>query len=400
MGALVLLCGIGGTWIYNNVSSAANELSGQEEFAFKTGIFADGPDERAVHPNDNAAVILKRAFDEWQQRRSLIADERWESYVKGQAGDDAKEIDAIMQPVAALIKEAGEKEHAQWRIDYSQFAFSSYPVWNAVTEGIETDLRLEPFNSDHTTLKRRLRVTDHILKSADPGSLRTAGSIRMSVLTHLSQALEETWRQHPATLEMWLKDIENSEMIDPIPVWRKTALLHLETWENYEKLSDEQKKIFAGIPRDHSSMIYASSSQILKFWNVAISNNEKAPQLEQVLYLGKKVEELRSKPEQTQLALLSLWNLELSKTGAGSIDWLLAEEQRQLTLQALDILIAYKSELPKTFSCVRQSVIGRKAFTYEKTEKGFRLYAVPSDTIPDVSSLKDVGMVYEFTTSR
>lgn len=404
-GSLLLMCGIGGTWIYQNVMKSANDFDGQVATATKNGIFAGEPSEQAVPPTENAALTFKHAFDAWQVARPQISDERWESFIKGKAGEDeSHEIDKLMMPVTTLIEQAGSQEVAQWSIDYSEFAFSSYPVWAAVVDGVDAEIQRRGFQDNPLrnqwidTTQERLKVADHVLASGDPGSLRAAAAIRMSALTCLSRELPYMGFQskNAGNIPGLISLLESVKPIDPLPVWRKTAFLQFETWENYDKLSAEQKKIFAGIPRDHPAMLDASSAEILKFWNTAIAEAQGKTQLEQLLLLAKNVEDLRAKPEQTQLALLRLWELDSAKSGAGSIDWLLAEEQRQLTLQALDVLLVAQTEFSKEFECRRISVIGMKPFTYEKTAKGFRLYAEPSNIIPDVSSLRDVGMVYEF----
>lgn len=301
-------------------------------------------------------------------------------------------------PVTTLIEQAGSQEVAQWSIDYSEFAFSSFPVWSAVVDGVDATIDIPLHEYPLYAYKRRLKVADHVLSSGDPGSSRAGAAIRMTVLTQFSRFL--SLMNGSSGREKMLSDavsiLESLRPIDPLTVWRKTAFLQFETWENYDKLTAKQKKIFAGIPRDHPAMLDASSAEILKFWNTAIAEAQGKTQLEQLLLLAKEVEDLRAKPAQTQLALLRLWELDSAKSGAGSIDWLLAEEQRQLTLQALDVLLATRTEFAKEFKCKRISVIGMKPFTYQKTAKGFRLFAEPSNIIPDVSSLRDVGMVYEF----
>jgi len=408
-GSVLLLCGIGGNWIYQGLMKSANELTGQEELAIKNGILSADVEERSLPPTKNAAVMLKHAFDEWSALRPQISDERWDSFISGTAGEDAEQIVRYMKPVTELVIEAGNTPTTQWSIDYSARAFSSYPVWAAVVDGVNVNIsplstpRLVISSAGRSAIASPLQVSNHILESHDPGSLRATAEVRRAVLTQLGKLIEANWingNVSPEDCKLLIAKLESAKRIDPLPVWRTTAYLQYDTWESYDKLTDEQKKLFNGIPRDHPTMIDASSSEILKFWNSALSEAQGKSQLEQVLLLAKRVDTLRTKTEQTQMALLRLWELDSAKSGAGSIDWLLAEEQLQLTIQALDVLAASKDGFPKEFNCKRTSVIGLKQFSYERTANGFKVFAEPSNIIPEVSSLRDVGMVYEFSPTK
>lgn len=404
-GSVLLLCAIGGNWIYQGLMKSANELTAQEELAIKNGILSADEEERSLPPTQNAAVMLKHAFDEWSALRPQISEERWYSFVNGTAGEDAEQIVQYMQPVTDLVIEAGKTPAAQWNIDYSSRAFSSYPVWAAVVDGVNVNMSLvnTPIfvntSDGRSAISWPLQVSNHILASHDPGSLRATAEVRRAILTQVGKLIEANWNRGKVSTEdckLLIAKLESAKPIDPLPVWRTTAYLQYDTWESYDKLTDEQKKLFNGIPRDHPTMIDASSSEILKFWNNALSEAQGKSQLEQVLLLAKKVDTLRTKTEQTQMALQRLWDLDSAKSGAGSIDWLLAEEQLQLTMQALDVLAASKNGFPQKFDCKRMSVIGMTQFTYKRTATGFKIFAEPSDIIPEVSSLRDVGMVYEF----
>lgn len=408
-GAVLLLCAIGGTWIYQGLMKSANDLTNQEQLAIKNGILTGDESERSLAPTENAAVMLKHAFDEWQALRPQITDERWESFLNGTAGEDADQIVVYMKPVTDLVIEAGKTPTVQWNIDYSSGAFSSYPVWPAVVDSVKISASLLgtpaliTSSNGSSTIASPLQVSNHILASHDPGSLRAAAEIRRSVLTQLGKVLEANWMNGRVSSEdckVLLTELEKAKPIDPLPIWRTTAYLQYSTWENYDKLTDDQKKLLKDIPRDHPTMIDAGSSEILKFWNDALAEAQGKSQLEQLLLLARKVDALRTKTEQPQMPLQRLWELDSAKSGAGSVDWLLAEEQLHITLQALDVLAVSGAGFPKTFDCQRKSVIGMSNFTYERTTSGFKIYAEPSDIIPEVSSLRDVGMVYEFNPTK
>ncbi|QYK52406.1 MAG: hypothetical protein KF824_09065 [Fimbriimonadaceae bacterium] len=403
-GAVLLLCAIGGTWIYQGLMKSANDLASQEQLAIKNGILAGDKPERSLPPTENAAVILKHAFDEWQLRRPEISDERWESVLNGTAGEDTDQIVRFFKPVTDLVTEAGTTPKAQWSIDYSAGAFSSYPVWPAVVDGVNVNmlqLAKSPFTL--SDIESPIQVANHILASDDPGSLRAAGEVRRAVLTQVGKSLEESWNKNSVSSELCrdlIRTLESAKPIDPLSVWRTTAYLQYDTWENYDKLTDDQKKLLKDIPRDHPSMIDAGSSEILKFWNSALAEAQGKSQLEQLLLLANKVNVLRTNPEQTQMPLQRLWDLASAKTGAGSVDWLLSEELLQLTIQTLEVLSVSHDGFPEKFDCKRTSVIGMKEFTYQRIANGFKIFAEPSNLIPANSTLTDVKMVYEFNPTK
>lgn len=403
-GAVLLLCAIGGTWIYQGLMKSANDLTNQEQLAIKNGILTGDKPERSLPPTENAAVILKHAFDEWQLRRPEISDERWESFFNGTAGEDTDQILQFFKPVTDLVTEAGTTSEAQWSIDYSAGAFSSYPVWPAVVDGVNVNMvtfAKSPFTLSE--IESPIQVANHILASGDPGSLRAAAEVRRVVLTQLGKSLETSWNKGAVTPKLCkdlIEVLESAKPIDPLPVWRTTAYLQYDTWENYDNLTDDQKKLFKDIPRDHPTMIDAGSSEILKFWNDALAEAQGKSQLEQLLLLAKKVDSLRTNPEQTQMPLQRLWDLDSAKTGAGSVDWLLSEELLQLTIQALEVLSVSQKGFPENFDCKRISVIGMKEFTYQRSANGFKIFAEPSDLIPANSTLTDVKMVYEFNPTK
>lgn len=408
--ALILaVCGIGGFFLYRGLVDSAGTLAPEFRRAKENQIplvWADLDPPRALEPNRNAALDYKRMFDLWQAERPKFADERWDSFIRGQGvPDDRKQIQSTLNGLIPLFESASTKSEVQWQIDYGQRAFTSYPVFASVVDANEINLQKNQKRSDARSveldqIKDAFRVSDHVLASHDPGSLRAAARIRMSALEAAGRSLTETARGELDPISDYqalLTILDQVKPIDPLPVWRKTAFLQFITWDEYEKLTPDQRELFAASRRDHDLIIDSASSEILKFWNDVLVQAKGETQLGQQLLLGERVLRLRDRTDIAALPLKKLWTLDSATKGAASIDWLIAEEQLQLLRQVLDILITISTEFPNKFSCQRNSIIGEKLYTYEKTSTGFRITATPSDRLVPESALAQRKLTYEFS---
>ncbi|ARU42106.1 hypothetical protein CCB80_13540 [Armatimonadetes bacterium Uphvl-Ar1] len=407
--ALILaVCGIGGFFLYRGLVDSAGTLEPEFRRSKENQIplvWADLEPPRALEPNRNAALDYKSMFDLWQAERPKFTDERWDSFIRGQGvPDDRKQIQSALNGLIPLFESASTKSEVQWQIDYSQRAFTSYPVFASVVDANEINLqknqkRFDARSVELDQIKDAFRVSDHILASNDPGSLRAAARIRMSALEAAGRSLTETLRGEQDTNSYYkalLAILDQIKPIDPLPVWRKTAFLQFITWDEYEKLTADQRELFAASRRDHDLIIDSATSEILKFWNDALVQAKGETQLGQQLLLGERVLRLRDRADVAALPLKKLWTLDSATKGAASIDWLIAEEQLQLLRQVLDILITTSTDSPSKFTCQRKSVIGEKLYAYEKTASGFRITATPSDRLVPESALAQRKLTYEF----
>lgn len=408
--ALILaVCGIGGFFLYRGLVDSAGTLEPEFRRAKDNQIplvWADLEPPRALEPNQNAALDCKKIFDLWQAERPKFSDERWDSFIRGQGvPDDRKQIQNALNELIPDFESASEKSDVQWQIDYSQRAFTSYPVFAAIVDANEVNLQKNRNRTDVRSVEldqinSALRVSNHVLASHDPGSLRTAARIRMSALEAAGRSLTETARGEldPISYQQALLTIlDQVKPIDPLPVWRKTAFLQFITWDEYEKLTADQRELFAASRRDHDLIIDSASSEILKFWNDVLVQAKGETQLGQQLLLGERVLRLRDRTDIAALPLQKLWSLDSATKGAASVDWLIAEEQLQLLRQVLDILVTNSTDFPNKFSCQRKSIIGEKLYVYEKTPTGFRITATPSDRLVSESALAQRKLTYEFS---
>lgn len=408
--ALILtVCGIGGFFLYRGLVDSAGTLEPEFRRAKENQIplvWANLEPPRALEPNRNAALDYKRMFDLWQAERPKFTDERWDSFIRGQGvPDDRKQIQNALSGLIPFFESASMKSEVQWQIDYSQRAFTSYPVFASIVDANELNLqndqkRFDARSVELDQIKSAFRVSDHILASNDPGSLRAAARIRMSALEAAGRSLTETLRGEQDTNSYYkalLAILDQIKPIDPLPVWRKTAFLQFITWDEYEKLTADQRELFAASRRDHDLIIDSATSEILKFWNDALVQANGETQLGQQLLLGERVLRLRDRTDVAAIPLKKLWTLDSATKGAASIDWLIAEEQLQLLRQVLDILVTNSSDFPNKFSCQRKSVIGEELYTYEKTDSGFRITATPSGRLVPESALAQRKLTYEFS---
>jgi hypothetical protein len=408
--ALILaFCGIGGFFLYRGLVDSAGTLEPEFRRAKENQIplvWADLEPPRALEPNQNAALDYKKIFDLWQTERPKFTDERWDSFIRGQGvPDDRKQIQNALNGLNPLFKSASAKTEVQWQIDYSQRAFTSYPGFAAIVDANEINLQKNQYRTavrsvDLDQIKDAFRVSDHILASNDPGSLRASARIRMSALEAAGRSLTETPRVAQDSTKYYqalLSILEQVKPIDPLPFWRRTAFLQFITWDEYEKLTADQRELFAASRRDHDLIIDSATSEILKFWNDALAQAKGETQLGQQLLLGERVLRIRDRTDIAALPLQKLWTLDSATKGAASIDWLIAEEQLQLLRQVLDILIANSTEFPDEFKCKRKSVIGEKFYDYEKTDAGFRITATPSNRLVPASALAQRKLTYEFS---
>jgi len=392
----IAACGFGGYSLLRSFQDSAKSLGPEFERSKRNGIpltlDAMRP-ERAIAPGENAALEYKKAFDIWQEKRSMIDDARWESYISSQEqNDDTVGVESIIGEIAGPIEAGAKLAEAQWQIDYSDRAFGSHPVFVGVVDGVFVWRRMIQ-GSESEQLAKGMRVSDHVVESHDPGSLRAASAIRMELLQGLALKLPFI---EPSQYQVIRSSLDQVEAIDPVPVWRTTAFLQFATWDNYENLSQDQKTLFGGARRDDGVMLDAASTEILKFWNTAIEAADGKPELIQYTTLGEMVLRLRERTDLAAVPLKQLWTLDSATKGAGSLDWILANEQLMIMKQALDILTSSKGAFPEKFDCKRVSVIGMKAYTYERTKTGFKLSAKPSDVLAPQSALAKQSLVYEF----
>lgn len=399
---VVVLCGIGGFLLYRGLSDSATALEPEFRRAEKNGIplvWENLEMERGVRPEDNAALSYKAAFDEWVKVRPEISDERWRSFAAGTAlEEDAQNIVIQMAGMLEPMKQAVGREEIQWPVQYGDRAFGRYPVFAAVVDGVAlVNPRYQgnaPQTRDYAAL---FKPSNDLLASEDPGSLRAASAIRLQVLGWLADYLPlYAQSQDVRGLVEIRSDLENVRAVDPLAVWRRTAFLQFVSWDEYESLTKEQKEFFGGSRRDHNLIIDSASLEILKFWNDAIEAAAGQSVLAQHLELGERVFRMRERNDIASMPLQKLWSLDSAIEGAGSVDWLIAEEQLQLMRQVLDVLIQSGGVFPEAFDCQRVSVIGEKPYSYEKTDRGFRISATPSDRLVPESALAQRKLVYEF----
>ena len=406
-----LLCGFGGYALYSSLNDSANQLGPEFERAEKNQIPLTQQDlrpEYGIPPNQNAALLYKDVFDQWVNLRPQIDDDRWQTFINSSARtEDTDRVLITFAPLVGPFQAAIEQPSAQWSIDYSDHAFSSYPVFPAIVDAAILNINISDQEQNsrgeftsYLAVEQTLRSADHILASNDPGSLRTAAAIRSYVLKRVADDLPNIYknRDERQVAQKMLAVLESVADIDPLPVWRTTAFLQLDTWESYKNLTPEQQELFAVARRDHDVIINAASTEILSFWNTALEEAKGKPALTQYITLGEQVRILRERTDPAAFPLIKLWTLESATHGAGSMDWIVANEQLQLTRQALDVLVPSKDQLPQKFDCKRISVIGQKPYTYEKTSTGFKLSATPSDILAPDSALAQQSLIYEFKT--
>jgi hypothetical protein len=409
----IVACGFGGYSLLRSFQDSAKNLEPEFARATSNGIpltlDALRP-ERTLAPGENAALEYKKAFDEWVKIRPEISDERWESYLAGKVGADEKlEIDTRFNKATVIFEEASTLKEAQWNIDYSARAFDNYPIWAGLVDVHHALVRRQVFGDNPSkdswasTLEERFAAPNHVLQSADPGSLRTAASMRMDVLSNLADAIPYLWlgiERFPDRGAGLKEILDAQEPIDPLPVWRTTAFLQFNTWDSYEKLTNDQKTLFAGARRDDGVMLDAASTEILKFWDDAIEASVGKPELVQYTTLGEMVLRLRERTDLAAVPLKQLWTLDSATKGAGSLDWILANEQLMIMKQVMDVIVASNGQFPEKFDCKRVSVIGMKPYTYERTAAGFKISAKPSDVLAPQSALANQSLVYEFKELR
>ncbi|MBS1710580.1 MAG: hypothetical protein JSS71_02505 [Armatimonadetes bacterium] len=389
------LCGGGGLALYRSLNSASNSLEAEFSKARSHGIplTADEvPEPVSVEPSRNAALAYKGVFDEWQRVRPKIDDKRWQSLSTGRILDEDKaQLLSECGALADLFARAASKPAAQWSIDYRSAAFSDYPVWSAIGDAATVWAeRLPAFGPGEA--RTGFAASGHVLSSHDPGSLRTASLIRIVMLKKIAEGLPEGDRSWTKSMH---EVLDQAKPIDPIPVWRTTAFLQYETWTRYGELTKEQKETFGAAMREQGVVVDAQTAEILKFWNEALADAEGKPALTQYIELGEKVRKLRERTDPGAVALQKLWGLPSAKGGAGSLEWLIANEQLALMQQALDILVQ-SEDLPDRFDCKRVSVLGQVPFTYQRTPDGFRLSAKPAPVLAADSPLAQQNLAYEF----
>ncbi|MFM9872057.1 MAG: hypothetical protein ACKVQS_01175 [Fimbriimonadaceae bacterium] len=411
----IVLCGLGGYSILRSFQDSAKRLEPEFDRAEKNGIplvLESLEPERTLQPELNAALEYKKAFDIWANVRPEIEDSKWDSYVLATtANDDTRQMSQLFASVVDPIERASRLAEAQWRIDYSDRAFGTYPVFAGVVDGVTVWLKTQVLKDDGPQfisvkgVETGFQVSDHVLASRDPGSLRAASSIRMQVLRLLALELEEIRPELGGVMaqdqyKVYANVVNGLKPIDSLPVWRRTAFLQLDTWIHYDDLKPAQQAIFGGARRDDGVMIDAASTEILKFWNGAIESAEGKPELEQYLLLGDAVLKMRDRVDLVGVPLKQLWTLDSATKGVGSLDWILADEQLMMVKQALDVLVSSESGLPQSFECKRVSVVGMKPYTYERTETGFKISAKPSERLAPDSALAKQSLVYEFKSRR
>ncbi len=417
IGAVILVlfivgCGLGGYSLLRSFQDGAKSLEPEFARSKKNGIplsLNELTPERAIAPNENAALLYKKAFDEWVIVRPEVSDERWQSYLGGNVGaDEQAEINNAFDPAVMLMAEASRMKSVQWSISYEDHAFSSNSLFGPLTEVHQVwvrsgSLQGPPEEMWVESLKERLAPADHVLESRDPSSLRAAAVMRLETLNKLAAMLPNFFVNAKGNPGSWgslfaknLEVLEQVKPIDPLPVWRTTAFLQFNTWDSYEKLTKDQKALFGGARRDDGVMLDAASTEILKFWNTAIESAKDKPELVQYTTLGEMVLRMRERTDLAAVPLKQLWSLDSATQGAGSLEWILANEQLMMMKQVLDVLSTVKGAFPETFDCKRISVIGMKTYTYERTANGFKISVKPSDVLAPESMLAKQSLAYEF----
>lgn len=396
LGVLFLaLCGGGGIALFRSLNSASRSLEAEYAAALANGMPTTAeeiPRQVSVEPADNAALGYKAVFDEWQRIRPSIDDDRWQSFSTGRIlATDKAEVMRECGRLADLFKTAAAMPKAQWAIDYRSGAFTQFPVWAAIGDAalVWTE-REQKFGPEEAQVV--FAASNQVLGSNDPGSLRTASIIRIEVLKRIASQLPAS---DANTIRAFREILDKTEPIDPFPVWQATAFLHYDTWTRYDELTEAQREVFGGSMRDQAVVVDAQTAEILKFWNSVFKESKGQMPLTQYTFLGEAVRKLRERTDPGAMAIQKLWGLPSSKEGAGSAEWLVANEQLALIQQALDIL-APGGPLPESFACKRVSVLGLVPFTYERITDGFKLSAKPASVLAPDSPLAQQNLAYEY----